>query len=301
MKIGFVGLGAMGLPMYSNLSRRFPDVVAFDVSRQTRDRARQAGLVVADSLDDIEGLDVIVTMLPNGQVVRDCLFGQTQSGGKPIVATLLSQHGVVIDMSSSSPLDSSVLARDLQSLGFEFADAPVSGSIPKARDATLSIMLGASDEIAQRIEPVLKSMGTTIIRTGAVGTAHAMKALNNYVYAAGLLAATEALLVGKSLGLDLEKLVAVFNSSSGRNVATETKLRQHMLEGGDFKGGFGLHLMAKDLGIGFGLRERAGFAPEQMALCHKLWQEAASEIAPGADNLEIYHFLESRYQHESDT
>ena len=122
-------------------------------------------------------------------------------------------------------------------------------------------MLGATDPIAERVTPILETMGAKLIRTGAVGSAHAMKALNNYVYAAGLLAASEAMLLGQAMNLDLGVLVDVLNASSGRNVATETKLKQHMLDGGDFKAGFGLHLMAKDLGIAHGLKNSAGFTP----------------------------------------
>lgn len=123
-----------------------------------------------------------------------------------------------------------------------------------------------------------------------------MKALNNYVYAAGLLAASEALLLGKALDLNLETLIDVMNVSSGRNVATETKLKQHMLEGGDFKAGFGLHLMAKDLSIAHGLNVHAGFAPPQLSLCHELWQEACQNMPTASDNTEIYRFLEKKLQ-----
>ncbi|AWB33403.1 NAD(P)-dependent oxidoreductase [Orrella marina] len=192
---------------------------------------------------------------------------------------------------------------DLARFDITFADAPVSGSVPKAKSATLAIMVGASEAVYLKIEPVLRAMGTELIRTGDVGTAHAMKTLNNYVYAAGLLAATEAMMIGEKMGLNLDRLVDVFNSSSGRNVATETKLRQHMLKDGqlgegDLKGGFGLHLMAKDLGVSAGLKERTGFAPEQIALCHRIWQDAAQALPKGADNLEILSYLRKRYPGE---
>lgn len=292
MKIGFIGLGAMGLPMCRNLARRYPETGAYDLSAETRTHARAEGLAVADSLQELGDLDIVITMLPNGAAVRSSILGG--AGMPPLIPAALNPGGIVIDMSSSSPLDTASLAKDLERHGVELADAPVSGSVLKATDGTLSIMLGASNTVAERIEPILRAMGATIIRTGDVGTAHAMKALNNYVYAAGLMAASEALIMGKALGLDMEKFVDVLNSSSGRNVATETKLRQHMLEGGDFKGGFALHLMAKDLGITYGLHEHLGFLPQQLKLCYETWSAACADLDKTTDNLEIARYLEAR-------
>lgn len=282
----------MGLPMFRNLAAQYPDATAYDLSADTCRHAAGEGLNAAASLSELNDLDIVITMLPNGAAVRNSLLGGP--GSPALLPAGVKQGGIVIDMSSSSPLDTAALAKDLDTHGIFLADAPVSGSVPKAKDGSLSIMLGASDAVAARVDPVLRAMGSTIIRTGTVGTAHAMKALNNYVYAAGLMAASEALIMGKTLGLDLEKLIDVLNCSSGRNVATETKLRQHMLEGGDFKGGFGLRLMAKDLGITHGLHEHLGFLPEQLDLCYRTWQAACPELETTADNLEIARFLEAR-------
>jgi 3-hydroxyisobutyrate dehydrogenase len=292
MQIGFIGLGAMGLPMFRNLTKCYPEAIGFDLSQDARARAISTGLKIASDLSEFRDVQIIITMLPNGAAVRNCLLGP--SAGVALIPGLIGHGSTVIDMSSSSPLDTTSLANDLAGYGVELADAPVSGSVPKATEGSLSIMLGASDEVARRITPVLESMGKTIIRTGGVSTAHSMKALNNYVYAAGLMAASEALILGRALGLDLQKLVDVLNCSSGRNVATETKLRQHMLEGGDFAGGFGLRLMAKDLAISHGLQERVGFQPEQLDLCYRTWKEACTSLDERADNLEIARFLEER-------
>lgn len=282
----------MGLPMFRNLAKHYPNASAYDLSVDTRRRASDEGLNIVASITELNELDIIITMLPNGTIVRSSLLGGPDTPA--LLPGALKPNGIVIDMSSSSPIDTAGLAKDLQELGIQLADAPVSGSVAKANNGTLSIMLGASDAVAEQVEPVLRALGSTLIRTGTVGTAHAMKTLNNYVYAAGLMAASEALIMGKALNLDLEKLVDVLNCSSGRNVATETKMRQHMLEGGDFRGGFGLHLMAKDLGITHGLHERLGFLPEQLDLCFQTWQAACSELDKTADNLEIARFLESR-------
>ncbi|MCD0501881.1 NAD(P)-dependent oxidoreductase [Bordetella petrii] len=295
MRIGFIGLGQMGFPMFQNLSRKLPgaEVLGYDKSAarmaQLRENGQAAGL--APGQDALAGLDVLITMLPNGAAVRACLLGE--QGGTPL-GRRLAAGATVIDMSSSSPMDTRQLARELGETGINLVDAPVSGSVPKARDGTLAIMAGGEDAVIERMRPLFLAMGAKLIKTGAVGSAHGMKALNNYVYAAGLLAMSEALLLGKSMDLDLGVLIDVMNVSSGRNVATETKARQHMLNGGDFKAGFGLHLMAKDLGIAAGLREQAGFNPPQLALCQELWQHACTQLPVDADNTEIYRYLAAR-------
>ncbi|WP_353152776.1 NAD(P)-dependent oxidoreductase [Pollutimonas bauzanensis] len=297
MRIGFIGLGQMGFPMFGNLSKQHANTIGFDGSPELNTKLRQTtsqhGLNIASSLLDLQDADVIITMLPHGKAVRACLF---EGDNTLALVTRLAKKAIIIDMSSSSPLDTIELASDLKNRGMSLIDAPVSGSVPKAAAGTLSIMAGGDDELIESVMPLLEAMGKTIIRTGKVGSAHGMKALNNYVYAAGLLAASEALMLGKALDLNLDTLVDVLNASSGRNVATETKLKQHMLDGGDFKAGFGLHLMAKDLGIAHGLNTHAGFTPPQLTLCYELWQEACQQMPSIADNTEIYRFLETKLQ-----
>jgi hypothetical protein len=137
-------------------------------------------------------------------------------------------------------------------------DAPVSGSVAKAKLGTLAIMAGGDDAAFAKAEPVLRGMGEAIIRTGPVGSAHAMKALNNFVYAAGLLATAEALRMGEALNLDLSILADVLNASSGRNIATETKVKQEILPG-RYAGGFQLGLMRKDLETAGAIAAETGF------------------------------------------
>lgn len=292
MRIGFIGLGNMGRPMFLNLVKQYPSAVAFDASPAARAQLRDDGVQAPDAIvaqwDAFPQVDLLITMLPHGKAVRQCLLG---GEGQPGLIDRLPGGAVVVDMSTSSPVDTKALHAALSERNIALVDAPVSGSVPKARDGTLAIMTGGDTAVLDRIDPVLRSMGARLIRTGATGSAHAMKALNNYVYAAGLMAASEALLLGKALDLDLGILADVFNASSGRNIATETKLRQHMLEGGDFRGGFAMHLMAKDLDIAYSLRELAGFTPRQLELCVDTWRQAREQFPADADNTEILHFL----------
>jgi 3-hydroxyisobutyrate dehydrogenase len=136
-------------------------------------------------------------------------------------------------------------------------------------------------------------MGAPPIRTGPVGSAHAMKALNNYVYAAGLLAAAEAVHMADALGLDTGVFTDVLNASSGRNVATETKLKSDVLTG-RYAAGFQLGLMRKDLETAGAVAAETGFDAPGLSLCRGLWSEAVQRLGPRVDNLEIHRFLRDR-------
>jgi 3-hydroxyisobutyrate dehydrogenase len=185
----------------------------------------------------------------------------------------LRPGSVIVDMGSSDPMETRSLAQRLHATGIRLLDAPV------------------SDEAFGQARPMLQAMGSTLLRTGAAGSAHAMKALNNYVYAAGLMAVSEALTIARRMGLDLEAFADVLNASSGRNVATETKLRQFMLSRA-FSGGFGLRLQAKDLATARGMQQAMGLPAPQLELCESLWQQAAQSLEAGADNTEIPRFVE---------
>jgi 3-hydroxyisobutyrate dehydrogenase len=285
----------MGLPMVRHLAARHPGVTAFDQDPARRGAACEppeggAAPRVVSSLAGIEGSDVVVTMLPNGGIVRSVMLDATDAAA---LASRLAPGAVLVDMSSSDPADTRTLAADLAGQGIAVVDAPVSGSVAKAETGTLAIMIGGGDAAVAKARPILEAMGTTLLRTGPVGSAHAMKALNNYVYAAGLLAVCEAAIVAERMGLDLDILTKVLNSSSGRNIASETKLAQHILPG-TYGGGFSIGLMAKDLGVAGAIAKEAGVHASQLELCLSLWRRALETVPASADNLELHRYLSDR-------
>ena len=287
--IGFIGLGMMGLPMARSLIARGFGVLACDTSaaaRAARAEGAPAGTVAfADSPAAVAAAaDAVVLMLPNSRIVATVMEGP---GG---LIAALRPGMLVIDMSSSEPGETRRLAALVAARGAAMVDAPVSGSVAKARTGTLAIMVGGGDAAFAQAEPVLKGMGEAIIRTGDVGSAHAMKALNNYVYAAGLLATAEALRMGEALGVDLGILTDVMNASSGRNVATVTKSRQEIING-RYAGGFQLGLMRKDLDVAGSIAEATGVAAPSLALCRAMCKDAVEHLGPGVDNTEIHRFL----------
>jgi 3-hydroxyisobutyrate dehydrogenase len=197
----------------------------------------------------------------------------------------------VIEMSSSAPLGTCKLGEAMIAAGYPFIDAPVSGGVKRATDGTLAIMVGGDPATIDRVDPVLAAMGRSIFRTGVLGSGHAMKALNNYVSAAGLVATVEALQVGRKFGLDPGLMADILNVSSGKNNTTEVKLKQYMISQ-TFNAGFPLRLMAKDVRTADDLAHDLGIASPLADLCAKLWDEAAENLAETADHTEILRYME---------
>jgi 3-hydroxyisobutyrate dehydrogenase len=282
-EVAFIGLGNMGEPMAARLVGAGYRMRGFDNSPETRERVAGAtGVVAAGSLEEaVSGADAVVLMLPTGKVVR--AVAEQMRGS-------LRQGTVIVDMSSSEPIGTRALGEELIAEGFGFVDAPVSGGVKRAVEGTLAIMVGGDDRSIDRIEPLLQAMGRSIIRTGALGSGHAMKALNNYVSGAGLIAALEALEVGRAFGLDPNVIVDVFNASTGRNNSTEVKLKQFVISE-TYGSGFFLGLMAKDIRTAHALAEDLGVKVPLAGRCADLWEEAVRNLGSTADHTEVYRAL----------
>lgn len=283
--IAFVGLGQMGLPMAGKLREAGFAVRGSDLSPAARAAfAEGGGQVFASARAAAEGAGVLITMLPTGAVVRDALLGAGEA------ASALPRGALVIDMSSSPPMDTRRLGEDLAARGLALIDAPVSGGVKRARLGTLAIMAGGEAALVERATPVLRAMGSSIFPTGPLGSGHAMKALNNYVSAAGLAAACEALIVGQRFGIAAETIVDVLNASTGRNNSTEVKLKPFVLSRA-FNSGFSVALMAKDLRIAADLAEKLGEDMTVLPQTAALWEDAIRGIGGGADHTAIFRFL----------
>jgi 3-hydroxyisobutyrate dehydrogenase len=287
--VGFIGLGMMGLPMAQSLLRQGSALLACDTSAAARAALAEGapdGAVrfAATPAAVAEAARTIVLMLPDSHAVAAVMQG---AGG---LLPVLRPGQVVIDMGSSISAETKRLAALVAERGAALLDAPVSGSVTKARAGRLAIMIGGDDAAFATAEPVLRGMGETLIRCGAVGAGHAMKALNNFVYAAGLLATAEAARMGAALDLDLGILADVLNASSGRNIATETKLKQEIIPA-RYAGGFQLGLMRKDLATAGAIAEETGFDATLLALLRARWDAAVAALGPKVDNTEIHRFI----------
>lgn len=284
--VGFIGLGMMGRPMAAHLANGgWPLVVHDTTAAVVRDfTAACPGAVAAATLADFARCEVVVLMLPGSPAVDAVVLGR---GG---LAEMLPAGAIVIDMSSSEPMRSRALAQALQKTGRRFLDAPVSGGVKRAVDGSLAIMVGGDAALLEAHRQLFAAMGRSITHVGPVGAGHAMKALNNFVSAAGLVAAVEALHVGQRFGLDPAVMVDVLNGSTGRNNTTENKVKPFMLSG-RFDSGFSLALMAKDLGIAAGLADALDMPMELGRDMSQRWTRANAELGPGADHTEMYRWL----------
>lgn len=298
-KVVFIGTGNMGAPMAANLAKVVPNLWLYDADVSAAERAAEAARcksapTLAKALD---GADCVILMLPNGDIVRRVLFDQ--SNFMPSLTQNLSRSAVVVDMSSSYVPTTLKTGSDLFLHGVVLCDAPVSGGVKRAVDASLTIMFGCDDpNVPGRVLSLLDSMGN-VSRTGRLGSGHAMKALNNYLSAVGLTAATEAVLIGRKFGLDPAVMVDIINNSTGRNNATDVKFHQHILNG-KFGSGFHLDLMAKDLRSATRMAEELEMNAPGLQREAELWQEASSAFEVGTDHTEIFKFIEARIDSEGD-
>ncbi len=292
-KIGFIGLGAMGLPMAENLACG-PGFEVRALNRSDRPFASLAAhpawgrtLFRAASLADLADCGTVITMLPDSPTTNVVVLG---GAGRPGLADILAQGATIVDMGSSDPVETLGLIEKLAPFGIRLIDAPVSGGVARARTGELTIMVGTDRAGLEPLRPLLATMGKTFFATGKPGAAHAIKALNNYLFAAGLLAATEALAIAEAMDLDLETFVDILNASTGRNVATATKLKEAILPG-TFEGSFTLGLQAKDLATADSLRAFTGQKAQQLRLCREIWAAAVEALDGNADNTEIFRYV----------
>lgn len=287
--VGFIGLGMMGRPMAERLHRAGHALVVYD-ARQTLAQAFAAihnGSRAATTLEDFGDCDVVITMLPDSNAVDAVVIG---SEGMPGLVAVMKTGSLLVDMGSSQPVRTRALARTIEGAGKRFLDAPVSGGVRRAIDGTLAIMVGGDVDAFDSQRTLFGHLGKTIMHVGPSGAGHAMKALNNYVSAAGLVAAAEALHAGRRFGLDPEVMTDVLNASTGRNNTTENKVKQFMLSG-RFDSGFSVALMAKDLGTAMTLGDWVGTPMTLGARVLNMWQAASDALEPGADHTEMYRWL----------
>lgn len=282
--VGFVGVGTMGKRMAANLAN-----AGFALVIRDADAAAQGQFIATHGGEPATGpqsfahTGVVVTMLPDGAAVREAVLGW--EGG---IAAALPPGAVVLDMSSSDPVGTTALGRDLAPLGIRLVDAPVSGGITRAESGTLSLMVGGQDEDAfGRVTPVLEVLGARIFRTGPLGSGHAMKALNNFLGAAAYTTAAEALAIGHEFGLDPRVMLEIINASTGRSFNTEVVLKDDVITG-RYGTRFALGLLAKDVGIAADLAEAVGVDAPACQLIRRRWAEAAADLGFATDHSEAH-------------
>jgi len=277
VKIAFIGLGAMGFPMARHLAREH-EVIVWNRTREKAERhSREHGTKLARDLADCAAAEVIITMLPTSKEVDE------------IVDKLLPhlRPGMLwIDATSGDPNVSRETAKRLAAKSVDFVDAPVTGAVVGAENATLTIMVGGSKEAFERAREVLRLNGKTIIHVGDVGTGHAIKVLTNSIMGATVWMTSECLLLARELGIDIKTALAVTNAGSGRSNASENLLPMRLVEG-KWPLIFKLAHHDKDIRIAASLSLQRHASTPMLALTSQLFTAALHELGDNADYIEV--------------
>ncbi|MFM9990109.1 MAG: NAD(P)-dependent oxidoreductase [Burkholderiaceae bacterium] len=288
--IGFIGIGQMGMPMIRNLLQANFSVTGFDlnplVAQELKNEAHFE--MAASAITLTKKCDVIILMLPDSNIVDRLLWDSDDA-----LVKAMNTKQTLIDMSSSDPVRSRANFDRMAQLGISFIDAPVSGGVRRAKDGSLSIMIGGLAPAVESVQPIFKAMGETLVHVGAAGAGHAVKALNNYVSASGLLAVCEALIAAEKFGIDPHLVNQVFNASTGKNNTTDVKVENFMLSG-TFNSGFSLALMRKDLQTALDFITRMETPKTFADACTQTWTQAEKTLDKGADHTAMYAFTQKK-------
>jgi len=263
--------------MAKNLVRAGFAVTVFNRTHEKTRELSQMGASVCSSPKELAlGAEVVIAMVANSPDVEEVILGEEGA------IHSLRPGSVVIDMGTSYPSSTLKIAKILEQRGIEMLDAPVSGGVKGAEEATLTIMVGGKRQVFERCQSILGAMGKNVLYLGEIGSGHITKAINNYLAAASFTALAEALVMAKKAGLSPSKVLDVIQVSSGRSYATERAFPQFVLSR-KFDAGFLLGLMKKDLGIFASLGEDYQTPMFLGNLVHQLWEVAAAEMGPLVD------------------
>lgn len=286
MKVGFIGLGNMGAPMARRLLANGHDVKVFDTNAALAQSFTPAWVA---SLREVgSDRDVIVTMLPNGHIVREVLLGEHGALSRARPGT------VVLDTSSSDAAGTVALGAELKQIGFALIDAPVSGGVPLAAQGKLAMMIGSDDRAPlDRVRPVLDAFGDRHIEVGGLGCGHAAKAINNSIAAAIIAITSEGLVLGERFGIARSTLLDVINSSTGRSQISETIFKTQVLPR-TFSLGFSIGLMAKDVGLAASLCDGLDLDLPVLDAVSTTWSAARDTLGPNTDFTAFVRAIETR-------
>jgi 3-hydroxyisobutyrate dehydrogenase len=280
----------MGWPMAAHLARAGFELTVYDLrTERASEFASAHGASQAASAAEVAlRSECIVTMLPDHHAVRAAVLGD----GKDCVAAALEAGHVVVDMGTSDPHATRALGAALSLRGVQVVDAPVMGGVPFAAEGSLDILAGGDGATVDLLEPMLLTMGRKVYRCGALGSAHALKAINNYINACALINVIEGLAIGAKLGIDTGVMVETMQAMcTGRNHPIDKKIVPQVLTR-RYATGMPIGFIAKDLRIAVDAAQRAGAAAPLAEKVLALWQSAGEALGAGCDQSEIVRYWE---------
>ena len=284
LKLGFIGLGIMGAPMAGHLLAAGHTVYVNTRSQVPQELVNSAAIVCSSAAEVASKADIIITMVPDTPDVEKVLFGENG------IATGISKGKIVVDMSSISPIASKEFAQKINALGCEYLDAPVSGGQLGAKGATLSIMVGGSEETFARVKPVFELMGKNITLVGGNGAGQITKVANQIIVALNIEAVAEALVFAAKAGADpakvREALMGGFASSKILEVHGERMIKR------TFDPGFRIELHQKDLNLALSSAKALGVSLPNTATTQELLNSCSAHGGKAWDHSAMVKALE---------
>ena len=286
MKIGFVGLGIMGRPMAKNLLKAGHELVVFDFNKDAVAEVVAAGAKEAACNKEVaEQCPLIITMVPNSPHVRSACFGENG-----LAEGVKAGESVLIDMSSIDPVESKKIAADLEKIGVDMLDCPVSGGEPKAIDGTLSIMCGGKKELWDKYYDVLKCMGASVVYVGPIGSGNVAKLANQMVVAINIGAVAEALTFSKKMGTDPELVYQAIRGGLAGSTVMDAKAP--MMLAGNYKPGFRIDLHIKDLTNALNASHAINMPVPLTAMLMEMMQELKNHDEGSCDHDDVVRYYE---------
>ena len=287
--VGFIGLGVMGIPMTRNIIKGGHTVRGFDLNEAARAQHQaDGGVAVASAAQAAQGADLLITMLPNGAIVRDALLGADGA------LQAMSANALHIDMSTIHPLECDEIRQALSERGHQSMDAPVGRTSVQAIDGTLLVMAGGTAEQIERARPVLMCMGDTLVDCGGPGMGARMKIINNLMSTVLNALTAEALTLADSLGLNRDLAITVMSgTAAGRGHMTTTYPGKVLSN--DLSPVFMIDLARKDLGIALALGEQTGVSQTLAAAAALVYEQAQANDRGTQDWTALYAMLRKKH------
>jgi 2-hydroxy-3-oxopropionate reductase len=289
-RVGFIGLGIMGMPMARNLMDSGYELTVHNRSPEKAEELGKEGAAVAATPREVaQKSDVVITMLPDSPQVREVVAGEDG------VLEGISEGALLIDMSTISPVVTEELAEALKEMGASMLDAPVSGGDVGAIEGTLSIMVGGEEADFQRAKPLFEAMGKTITHVGPTGAGQVTKAANQVVVALTIEAVSEALVLGSAGGVSPEKILDVLGGGLASNKVMEVKREKFLSH--TFEPGFRSELHHKDLGIALAAGREYGVVLPVTAIVDQMLLSMRRKGWGGEDHSALLRIIEDLSQH----
>jgi 3-hydroxyisobutyrate dehydrogenase len=285
--LGFVGLGTLGAPLASRLLHAGFRVQIYDFDN---DAVRYflmetGGEVAASPRLMAEACDIVLVMAPRPADVRAAAIGREG------VLHGFGAGKLLVDLGASPPAQTREIAKELRRTGVATVDAPALGGLAELRSGDFTLLVGGDNDAVARAEPVLRTFGSRLIRTGPVGSAHAARALCGQLAALCFLATAETMMVGRRAGLEIGPLLDALNASPGANFATATTMPRHVLSRG-FGSGLPLDGLLADLQQALEVARDADMPAPLSALARELCASARLALGPGQDHTRLVRWLE---------